>query len=406
LSHYPNEEGRKTVNKKTIQDIDVQGKKTLVRVDFNVPLEAGKVTDDTRIRAALPTIQYLLDHGAAVILTSHLGRPKGKVIEELRLDPVAARLSELLGKPVRKLDDCIGPEVEAAAKALQPGEVLLLENLRFHPGERANDPAFAKQLADVAHIYVNDAFGAAHRAHASTSGIADYLPAVAGLLMEKEINFLGRALEWPEHPFVAILGGAKISDKIGVIENLLSKVEALLIGGGMASTFLLAQGYEVGDSLVEEGSLTIAERLLKQGGDKLLLPVDVVIADAFSAEANSRLVEASHVPTGWRILDIGPQTVELFKAKLSGARTVLWNGPLGVFEFEPFAAGTRAIAQALADIQATTIIGGGDSVAAIEQAGLAEKMTHISTGGGASLEFLEGKELPGIAALDDKRSSG
>jgi len=394
------------VNKKTIQDIDVQGKKTLVRVDFNVPLEAGKVTDDTRIRAALPTIQYLLDHGAAVILTSHLGRPKGKVIEELRLDPVAARLSELLGKPVRKLDDCIGPEVEAAAKALQPGEVLLLENLRFHPGERANDPAFAKQLADVAHIYVNDAFGAAHRAHASTSGIADYLPAVAGLLMEKEINFLGRALEWPEHPFVAILGGAKISDKIGVIENLLSKVEALLIGGGMASTFLLAQGYEVGDSLVEEGSLTIAERLLKQGGDKLLLPVDVVIADAFSAEANSRLVEASHVPTGWRILDIGPQTVELFKAKLSGARTVLWNGPLGVFEFEPFAAGTRAIAQALADIQATTIIGGGDSVAAIEQAGLAEKMTHISTGGGASLEFLEGKELPGIAALDDKRSSG
>ena len=394
------------MNKKTIQDIDVQGKKTLVRVDFNVPLEAGKVTDDTRIRAALPTIQYLLDHGAAVILTSHLGRPKGKVIEELRLDPVAARLSELLGKPVRKLDDCIGPEVEAAAKALQPGEVLLLENLRFHPGERANDPAFAKQLADVAHIYVNDAFGAAHRAHASTSGIADYLPAVAGLLMEKEINFLGRALEWPEHPFVAILGGAKISDKIGVIENLLSKVEALLIGGGMASTFLLAQGYEVGDSLVEEGSLTIAERLLKQGGDKLLLPVDVVIADAFSAEANSRLVEASHVPTGWRILDIGPQTVELFKAKLSGARTVLWNGPLGVFEFEPFAAGTRAIAQALADIQATTIIGGGDSVAAIEQAGLAEKMTHISTGGGASLEFLEGKELPGIAALDDKRSSG
>jgi len=390
------------VNKKTIQDIDVQGKKTIVRVDFNVPLEAGKVTDDTRIRAALPTIQYLLDHGAAVILTSHLGRPKGKVIEELRLDPVAARLSELLGKPVRKLDDCIGPEVEAAAKALQPGEVLLLENLRFHPGERANDPPFAKQLADVADIYVNDAFGAAHRAHASTSSIADYLPAVAGLLMEKEINFLGRALEWPERPFVAILGGAKISDKIGVIENLLSKVEALLIGGGMASTFLLAQGYEVGDSLVEEGSLTIAERLLKQGGDKLLLPVDVVIADAFSAEANSRLVEASQVPTGWRILDIGPQTVELFKAKLSGARTVLWNGPLGVFEFEPFAAGTRAIAQALADIQATTIIGGGDSVAAIEQAGLAEKMTHISTGGGASLEFLEGKELPGIAALDDK----
>ncbi len=390
------------MNKKTIRDIDVQGKKALVRVDFNVPLEAGKVTDDTRIRAALPTIQYLLDHGAAVILMSHLGRPKGKVVEGLRLDPVAARLSELLGKPVRKLDDCIGPEVEAAAKALQPGEALLLENLRFHPEEEANDLTFAQQLAELADMYVNDAFGAAHRAHASTSGIADVLPAVAGLLMEKEINFLGRALESPEHPFVAILGGAKISDKIGVIENLLDRVEALLIGGGMANTFLLAQGYEMGDSLVEEGSVATAERLLKEGGDRLVLPVDVVIADAFSAEANSRVVEVNQVPTGWRILDVGPQTVECFKAKLAGARTVVWNGPMGVFEFEPFAAGTRAIAQALADIQATTIIGGGDSVAAIEQAGLAEKMTHISTGGGASLEFLEGKVLPGVAKLQER----
>ena len=390
------------MNKKTIRDIDVSGKKVLVRVDFNVPLEAGKVTDDTRIRAALPTIQYLLDHGAAVILMSHLGRPKGKVVEELRLDPVATRLSELLGQPVRKLGDCIGPEVEAAAQELQPGEVLLLENLRFHPEERANDPAFAKQLAGLADIYVNDAFGAAHRAHASTSGVANYLPAVAGLLMEKEIRFLGQALEAPERPFVAILGGAKISDKIGVIENLLGRVDALLIGGGMANTFLLAQGYEVGDSLVERESVSTAERLLREGGEKLVLPVDVVIADAFSAEANSKVVEVGQVPTGWRILDIGPQTVELFKAKLSGAKTVVWNGPMGVFELEPFAAGTRAIAQALADLEATTIIGGGDSVAAIEQAGLAERMTHISTGGGASLEFLKGEELPGIAALDEK----
>jgi phosphoglycerate kinase len=387
---------------KTIRDVNVSGKKVIIRVDFNVPLEVGKVTDDTRIRAALPTIQYLLDHGAAVILMSHLGRPRGNVVEELRLDPVAARLGELLDRTVSKLDDCIGPQVQAAAQGLQPGEVLLLENLRFHPEEEANDPAFARQLADLADVFVNDAFGAAHRAHASTSGIADVLPAVAGLLMEKEIQFLGQAVESPEHPYVAILGGAKISDKIGVIETLLNKVEILLIGGGMANTFLLAQDYEMGDSLVEEGSVAIAKRLLEAGGDKLVLPVDAVIADAFSADANSRVVGVNQVPTGWRILDIGPQTVELFKAKLSGARTVVWNGPMGVFELEPFAAGTRAIAQALAGIQATTIIGGGDSVAAITQAGLAEKMSHISTGGGASLEFLEGKELPGIAALEDK----
>jgi phosphoglycerate kinase len=390
------------MSKKTIRDVDVRGTRAIVRVDFNVPLEAGEVTDDTRIRAALPTIQYLLDHGAAVILMSHLGRPKGKVVEELRLNPVVARLSELLGRPIRKVDDCIGPKVRAAAQALQPGEVLLLENLRFHAGEQANDPAFARQLAELADIYVNDAFGAAHRAHASTSGIAHLLPAVAGLLMEKEIEFLGRAVESPEHPYVAILGGAKISDKIGVIETLLGRVETLLIGGGMANTFLLAQGYEMGDSLVEEGSVATAKGLLEEGGDKVVLPVDAAIADAFSADAASQVVEVSQVPRGWRILDIGPRTVELFKARLSGARTVVWNGPMGVFEFEPFAAGTRAIAQALAEIEATTIIGGGESVAAITQAGLAGRMSHVSTGGGASLEFLEGKELPGIAALEDK----
>ncbi|MEA3344993.1 MAG: phosphoglycerate kinase [Chloroflexota bacterium] len=392
------------MNKKTIRDIDVRGKNVLVRVDFNVPLEEGEVTDDTRIRAALPTIQYLLDHGAAVILMSHLGRPGGRTVAEMRLDPVADRLSELLDKPVKKVDDCVGPEVEAAAKVLRSGEVLLLENTRFHPGERANDPAFARQLADVADIYVNDAFGAAHRAHASTSGVAEHLPAVAGLLMEREIQFLSQALESPEHPFVAILGGAKISDKIGVIENLLEKVDALLIGGGMANTFFLAQGYEVGDSLVEEESAATAERLLEEGGDKLVLPVDMVIADVLSADANSQVVEVNEVPSGWRILDIGPQTVEFFKRKLTGAKTVVWNGPMGVFEFEPFATGTRAIAQALAESQATTIIGGGDSSAAVEQVGLTEEMTHISTGGGASLTFLEGKELPGIAALDDKRT--
>jgi phosphoglycerate kinase len=390
------------MSKKTIRDVDVRGKRAIVRVDFNVPLEAGEVTDDTRIRAALPTIQYLLDHGAAAILMSHLGRPKGKVVEELRLNPVVARLSELLGRPIRKVDDCVGPQVRAAAQALQPGEVLLLENLRFHAGEQANDPAFARQLAELADIYVNDAFGAAHRAHASTSGIAHLLPAVAGLLMEKEIEFLGRAVESPEHPYVAILGGAKISDKIGVIETLLSRVETLLIGGGMANTFLLAQGYEMGDSLVEEGSVATAKGLLEEGRDKVVLPVDAAIADAFSADANSQVVEVSQVPRGWRILDIGPRTVGLFKARLSGARTVVWNGPMGVFEFEPFAAGTRAIAQALAEIEATTIIGGGESVAAITQAGLAGRMSHVSTGGGASLEFLEGKELPGIAALEDK----
>ncbi len=404
--------------KKTIRDVQVEGKRVLVRVDFNVPLAEGKgsgepgrtVADDTRIRAALPTINYLLEHRAKVILMSHLGRPKGKVVDGLRLNPVAERLSELLDRPVVKLNDCVGPEVETAVAAMRPGDVILLENTRFYPEDESNDPAFARKLASLADIFVNDAFGAAHRAHASTVGVAEYLPAVAGFLMEKELTFLGQALAAPEHPFVAILGGAKISDKIGVIDNLLTKVDALLIGGGMANTFLKAQGHEVGQSLVEDDSLGVARETLERAGEKLALPVDVVVADRFDAEANSKTVSVGQdfgelsraVPEGWRILDIGPETVELFKRKLAGARTVVWNGPMGVFEFPRFAAGTEAIARILADSGATTIIGGGDSAAAVEQAGLADKMTHISTGGGASLEFLEGKPLPGVAVLEDK----
>ncbi|HDN79718.1 MAG TPA: phosphoglycerate kinase [Chloroflexi bacterium] len=390
------------MRKKTIRDVDVKGKRVLVRVDFNVPLADGKVADDRRIRAALPTIQYLLDHGAAVILMSHLGRPKGKVVPELRMDPVAERLSQLLGQPVRKLDDCIGPEVEAAVRAMKPGDVILLENTRFHPEERKNDPEFARKLASLADLFVNDAFGTAHRAHASTVGVARYLPAVAGFLMERELRFLGQALESPERPFVALLGGAKISDKIGVIRNLLSKVDALLIGGGMANTFFKAQGYKVGDSLVEDEAIDTAKGLLDEAGDKLILPVDVVIADKVAPDAAVKTIKVGDVPAGWRILDIGPETVEFFKGKLQGARTVVWNGPMGVFEVEPFAKGTFAIAEALAELEgATVIVGGGDSAAAVEKAGVADRITHVSTGGGASLEFLEGKELPGVAALED-----
>jgi len=390
------------MNKKTVRDIDVRGKRVLVRVDFNVPLKDGQVTDDTRIRASLPTIQYLIDHEARVILCSHLGRPKGGPQPEFRMDPVARRLSELLKQPVAKTDDCVGPGVEAAVAALKPGDVLLLENTRFHKEEEKNDPEFARQLAALADVYVNDAFGSAHRAHASTEGVAHYLPAVAGFLMEKELDFLGRALENPDHPFIAILGGAKISDKIGVIRNLLTKVDRLLIGGGMANTFLKAQGYAVGDSLVEDGSLDVARELLQSSGGKIALPVDAVIGDRFDAAAEARTVSVDAVPAGWRILDIGPDTVARFTRALQGVKLVVWNGPMGVFEFPRFATGTFAIARALANSGATTIIGGGDSAAAVEQAGLADKMTHISTGGGASLEFLEGITLPGVAALQDR----
>ncbi|MGQ9598498.1 MAG: phosphoglycerate kinase [Anaerolineae bacterium] len=391
------------MNKKTVRDVDVQGKRVLVRVDFNVPLADGAVTDDTRIREALPTIRYLLEQGATVILASHLGRPKNRIVDSLRMDPVARHLSRLLDYPVTKLDDCVGPEVETAIRAARPGDLFLLENTRFHAEEEANDPAFAAQLASLADLYVNDAFGSAHRAHASTEGVAHYLPAVAGFLMEKELTYLGRALTSPQRPFVAILGGAKISDKIGVITNLLNRVDSLLIGGGMANTFLKAEGYEVADSLVEDASLAMARSLKKQAGERLVLPVDVMIADRFEADAFSQVVAVGNVPSGWRILDIGPRTLELFQERLTGARTVVWNGPMGVFEFPKFAQGTEAVARMLAVLpEATTIIGGGDSVAAVQRAGLADKMSHISTGGGASLEFLEGKTLPGVAALLDK----
>ena len=389
-------------DKKTIRDTDVKGKRVLVRVDFNVPLDDGKVADDTRIRAALPTIQYLIEQGARVILMSHLGRPKGKVREELRLTPVAERLAELLDRPVAMAVDCVGEEVEAAVDRLRPGDVLLLENLRFYPGEEANDPEFVSRLASLGEVYVNDAFGTAHRAHASTEGVAHRLPAVAGFLMEKELNFLSKALENPEQPFVAILGGAKISDKIGVVDNLLGKVDALLIGGGMANTFLKAQGYQVGQSLVEEESLPLAQELLDKVGRKLVLPVDVVVADKFDAEAQSKIVGVEEVPPEWRILDIGPVTVERFAQELYTAKTVVWNGTMGVAEFPQFAAGTQAIIEMLAESQATTIVGGGETTAAVQQAGLVEKITHVSTGGGASLEFLEGKTLPGVAALADR----
>ncbi|HJT58093.1 MAG TPA: phosphoglycerate kinase [Ktedonobacteraceae bacterium] len=399
------------MNKKTIRDIDVTGKCVLVRVDFNVPLDAEQhITDDTRIRAVLPTIRYLLDHGAAVILMSHLGRPDGKVVDKMSLKPAAYRLSELLGKPVLMATDSIGPEVEARASFLRPGQVLLLENLRFHKEEEKNDPDFARQLASLGDIYVNDAFGTAHRAHASTEGVTHHLPGVAGFLMEKEINFLGSALEHPRRPFAAIIGGAKVSDKIAVLERLIGMVDSLLIGGGMANTFLKAEGYEIGDSLFEAGKLDVAHDLIAKAHQRdlqLLLPVDVAIADRFAADADSRVVSVKDVPNGWRILDIGPATIQAFDQALANAQTIVWNGTLGVAEMPAFARGTNAIIDMLAQrtaAGATTIIGGGDSAAAVEQAHAADKMTHVSTGGGASLEFLEGRTLPGVAALQDKTS--
>lgn len=391
------------MNKKTIKDIDVSGKRVLIRVDFNVPLQDGAVTDDRRIRAALPTIQHCLKANAAVILMSHLGRPKGQVVDDLKMDPVAARLGELLNRPVKKLDDCVGPEVESTIQSMAMGEVILLENTRFYAAETDNDPEFSAKLAALGQVYVNDAFGSAHRAHASTEGVTQHLrPAVAGFLLGKELDYLGQALANPAEPFLAILGGAKVSDKIGVIDNLLPKVDGLLIGGGMANTFLAAQGLAMGKSLVEEDALETAKRLLAENADKLFLPVDAVVTQTFSAEAKAQIVPVDEVAADQMILDIGPATIAHFSNRIAAAKTVVWNGPMGVFEFQRFAEGTFAMAQALASLtDATTIIGGGDSAAAVEESGLADKMSHISTGGGASLEFLEGRTLPGVAALDD-----
>jgi len=394
------------LNKKTVRDIDVAGKKVLVRVDFNVPLDkkTGEITDDTRIKAALPTIKYLVEHKAKVVLCSHLGRPKG-VTPELTLKPVAQRLAKLLGQPVQIAGDCVGPRAEGATLALTDGEVLLLENLRFHDEEEKNDPAFAKSLASLAEVYVNDAFGTAHRAHASTAGVTKYLPAVAGFLMEKELEYLGKALADPKRPFIMIVGGAKVSDKITMLENILPKVDALVIGGGMANTFLKAQGYDVGKSKVENEQLDFARGLVakaKERGVHLLLPIDAVAAERFEAASPNQTVPVDKVPKDWQMLDIGPQTVMRFSEEIKKAHTVVWNGPLGVFEFPAFARGTQAIASLLARLDATTIIGGGDTAAAVEQQGLAGKMTHVSTGGGAALEFLEGKTLPGVAALMDR----
>lgn len=387
---------------RTIKDVDVKGRRVLVRVDFNVPLKDGEITDDTRIRAALPTIKYLRDKGAKLILCSHLGRPKGQVKPELRMDPVAKRLAELLGTEVTKVDEPVGDEAKKAAEELKEGDVLLLENLRFDPREKANDPEFARALADLAEIYVNDAFGTAHRAHASTRGVADYLPAYAGFLMEKEIAALGETVTNPEKPFVAILGGAKVSDKIGVVENLIGKADTILIGGGMANTFLKAQGYEMGKSLVEEDKLDLARKTLKEAeerGTRLVLPVDLVVAGSLEDTEGKEVVDADKVGPDRMALDIGPKTVELFVKELEPARTVVWNGPMGVFEVDAFAEGTIKLARALADLRATTVIGGGDSAAAVDKAGVKDKMSHVSTGGGASLALLEGKVLPGVEVL-------
>ncbi len=391
--------------KKTVRDLEVAGRRVLVRVDFNVPLEEGRIADDWRIREALPTITFLIERGARVILCSHLGRPNGRVDESLRLDPVAARLSELLGRLVRKTAVGVGPEVSAAVAAMAPGDVLLLENLRFRPEEVANDPDFARQLAALAEVYVNDAFGAAHRAHASTVGVARYLPAVAGLLMEKELAHLGAVLDRPTRPFIAILGGKKVSDKIPVIQNLLTKADTLLLGGAMSYTFLKAQGREIGKSLWEPEMITLASQLMEEARRREVgfeLPVDVVVARSPEAGSPHRVVAVEAMPADWMGVDIGPRTHQRFARVISQASTILWNGPMGIFEIDAFAEGTRAIARALAEATATTVVGGGDTAAAVREAGVAERITHISTGGGASLEFMKGKVLPGVAVLEDR----
>ena len=391
--------------KKKLKDMDFKNKKALVRVDFNVPLKDGEVADDTRIEAALPTIEYLINEKAKVILMSHLGRPGGEVDESLRMDPVAEKLADLLGKPVSKVDDCIGKEAEDAIAEMEDGDVLVLENTRFYPGEKANDEEFAKKLANLADVYVNDAFGAAHRAHASTTGVAKLLPAGAGFLMQQELNALSKATDNPEHPYVAIMGGAKISDKMDAIRSLLNRVDYLLVGGGIANTFLLAKGYDMGDSLVEEDMVELAKELMKEAKEKgveLVLPIDVVVADEFKEDATHKVVDADKIPAGWQSLDSGgPKTLEKYKEIIAKARIISWNGPIGVFEMKEFAKGTNELAKALAEADAVTIIGGGESAAAIKNAGLEDSMTHISTGGGASLDFLAGKNLPGVDALDE-----
>ncbi len=394
------------MNKKSVKDIDLKGKRVFCRVDFNVPMQDGQITDETRIRAALPTIEYLQEQGAKVILASHLGRPKGQVVEEMRLTPVAKRLSELLSKDVKKADEAYGESVKAMIAEMNEGDVLLLENVRFYPGEEKNDPELAKAFAELADVYVNDAFGAAHRAHASTEGIAHHIPAVSGFLMDKELEVIGKALSNPERPFTAIIGGAKVKDKIGVIDNLLDKVDNLIIGGGLAYTFVKAQGHEVGKSLLEADKIDLAKSFMekaKEKGVNFYMPIDAVIADKFGADANTQNVAIEEIPADWEALDIGPKTAELYRDVIKKSKLVIWNGPMGVFEIDKFAQGTKAVAEALAESKDTySIIGGGDSAAAVEKFNLADQMSHISTGGGASLEFMEGKELPGVTALNDK----
>jgi phosphoglycerate kinase len=391
------------MNKKTVRDLDLKGKRVLMRVDFNVPMENGKVTDDKRIKAAIPTIKYVLDEGAAsLLLMSHLGRPKGGFDPEFSLKAAGDVLAGHLGIPVLMAPDCVGPEVEEMLRTLKPGGIIMLENTRFHPEEEKNDLNLAKQMAKLGDVFVNDAFGSAHRAHSSTEGVAHFLPAVSGFLMEQELEYLGRATNNPEHPYIAILGGAKISDKILVVSNLLSKCDKLVIGGGMANTFLTAKGVNMQDSLVETGSVELAKTILAKSGDRIVLPEDAVIADKFEADANSRVVDVEKIPNGWRMMDVGPKTLELYKKTLKGAKLIVWNGPVGVFEMPKFSEGTFSLAKLLAESGATTVIGGGDSASAVKKAGVAKQMTHVSTGGGASLEFLEGKELPGVAALLDK----